>query len=457
VPKSSPSSSDDSSILIRGGTIVDPEAKKTERKGDLLIEGGKIAAIDSPGKIPSSRARETIDAKGAWVLPGLIDMHVHLREPGLEYKETIATGTQAAVAGGFTSVACMANTHPVNDTPHVTALIRERAKATAVSRVFIVGAVTKGLKGEELAEIGGMVDEGARALSDDGMPVMNSYLMRKAMDYAKAFGVTIISHAEDWNLVGQGAMNEGALSSALGLRGNPAAAEEIMVAREIALCRLTRCPVHIAHLSTKVAIEHVRRAKHDGLPVTAEASPHHLTLTEEELRSYDTNFKMAPPLRTEEDVEALREAVAEGVVDVIATDHAPHGLNDKMVEFDQAANGIIGLQTAVPLTLDLVHQGLIPLKRWVESLTLAPARLLGVDRALGLGSLRKGAAADITILDPKATWNLASDMILSKSKNSPFLDWELRGKVKTTLVGGKVVHSSGSHNSARSEARRSRS
>ncbi len=424
------------SLLIRGGTIVDPSAKKIERRGDILVEDGKIAAIEPPGKIPVSRAARVIDAQGAWVLPGLIDMHVHLREPGLEHKETIESGTRAAAAGGFTSVACMANTQPVNDTPHVTALIRERARSTAVVRVFPVGAVTKGLKGEELAEIGGMVDQGARALSDDGMPVMNSYLMRKAMDYAKAFGVTIISHAEDWNLVGQGAMNESALSSALGLRGNPAAAEEIMVAREIALSRLTRCPVHIAHLSTAVAIEHVRRAKEDGLPVTAEASPHHLTLCEDKLRSYDTNFKMAPPLRTEEDVEALQEAVATGLVDVIATDHAPHGLNDKMVEFDQAANGIIGLQTAVPLTLELVHKKIIPLKRWVESLTIAPARLLGVDH----GTLRRGAAADITILDPKATWNLGSDMILSKSKNTPFLDWKLRGKVRFTIVGGKVVY-----------------
>src|SRR4051794_31817074 len=270
-------------ILIRSGRIIDPY-NKHDAVGDLLIENGKIAAIDQPGKIPENRAQKVIDARGCYVLPGLIDIHVHLREPGLEYKETIETGTRAAVAGGFTSVACMANTQPVNDTPYVTAFIREKARASAANRVHVIGAVSKGLKGEELAEMGGMAAEGAIAFSDDGMPVMNSYLMRKAMDYAKAFGLPIISHAEDWNLVGQGAVNESALSNELGLRGNPAAAEEIMVAREIALCRLTRAPIHIAHISTEVALEHLRRAREAGLPVTAEASPHHLTLNEESVR-----------------------------------------------------------------------------------------------------------------------------------------------------------------------------
>jgi dihydroorotase len=422
-------------ILIKGGRIIDPSQDR-DGPGDLLIEDGKISALDAPGKIPAAKARRVIDAAGAWVLPGLIDIHVHLREPGLEYKETIATGTRAAAAGGFTSVACMANTQPVNDTPYVTAFIRERAKAQAACRVFPVGAVSKGLKGEELAEIGGMVAEGARALSDDGMPVMNSYLMRKAMDYAKAFGVPIISHAEDWNLVGQGVMNESSLCNELGLRGNPAAAEEILVAREIALCRLTRCPVHIAHLSTEVALEHVRRAREAGLPVTAEASPHHLTLTEEAVRGYDTNFKMAPPLRSERDVEALRKALAEGLVTVVATDHAPHGLVDKAVEFDQAANGILGLQTAVPVTLELVHQGIIPLKRWVEALTTGPARLLG----LPYGTLRRGQAADVTVLHPEAAWTLTEDRILSKSRNSPFLGHKLRGETLATIVDGAVAY-----------------
>ena len=428
----------ENSILIREGRILDPSSDR-DGLGDILIEDGKIKSIDKPGKIPAKVASRVLEAKGLWVLPGLIDIHVHLREPGLEYKETIESGTRAAIAGGFTSVACMANTHPVNDSPYVTAFIRERAKASAACRVFVVGAVSKGLKGEELAEIGGMVREGAVALSDDGMPVMNSYLMRKAMDYAKAFGVPIISHAEDWNLVGQGVMNEGALSNRLGLRGNPAAAEEIMVAREIALCRLTGSPIHIAHISTEVALEHVRRAKQDGLPVTAEASPHHLTLDERANETYDTNFKMAPPLRTERDVEALRKAVAEGLVDIIATDHAPHGMVDKSVEFDHAANGIIGLQTAVPLTLKLVHDGIVSEKRWVEAFTSKPAKLLKLPH----GSLRVGSIADVTLLDPKRAWTLNEDQILSKSKNSPFLGWKFKGKVMHTVLGGQEVFGSG--------------
>jgi dihydroorotase len=331
----------------------------------------------------------------------------------------------------------MANTMPVNDTPYVTAYIREKAKAVAACRVHIVGAVTKGLKGEELAEIGGMVQEGALAISDDGMPVMNSYLMRKAMDYAKAFGIPIISHAEDANLVGKGVMNESALSNELGLRGIPAAAEEIMIAREIALARLTRCPVHIQHISTAIGLEHIRRAKHDGLPVTAEASPHHLTLTEECVRTYDTAFKMSPPLRTEKDVEALREGVKTGLVDAIATDHAPHGLIDKAVEFGEASNGIIGLQTAVPITLELVHSGIVSLDRWVESLTAAPAKLL----KLSLGTLKVGAVADLTLLDPDREWSFTPEANLSKSPNSPFFGTKLRGKVLLTLVDGVAKYS----------------
>lgn len=421
--------------LIRGGRVIDP-SQGFDKEADVLLEDGKIVAVEKPGQIPAARAKTIIEAKGAWVLPGLIDIHVHLREPGLEYKETIETGTRAAVAGGFSAVACMANTQPVNDTPYTTAFIREKAKATAACRVFPIGAVTKGLKGEELAEIGGMVNEGARALSDDGMPVMNSYLMRKAMDYAKAFNVPIISHAEDWNLVGQGVMNESALSNELGLRGVPAAAEEIMVAREIALSRLTKCPVHIAHISTAVGLEHVRRAREDGLPVTAEASPHHLELTEEAVRGYHTNFKMAPPLRGEKDVEALRKGLAEGLVDVIATDHAPHGLIDKAVEFDQAANGIIGLQTAVPVTLKLVHDGIVSPLRWVESLSVKPAKLLN----LPLGTLRVGQDADVTILDPNDLWLLTEDLILSKSRNSPFLGWEMKGRILATIIAGRIAY-----------------
>jgi len=418
-------------ILFKNAHIVDP-SQRLNQEADVWIEEGRIRAIEKPGQIPARPGMRVIDARGKTLVPGLIDLHVHLREPGLEYKESIETGTRAAAAGGFSSIACMANTLPVNDTPYVTAYIREKAKSVAACRVHIVGAVTKGLRGEELAEIGGMVQEGAVAISDDGMPVMNSYLMRKAMDYAKAFGIPIISHAEDANLVGKGVMNESALSNELGLRGVPAAAEEIMIAREIALARVTRCPVHIQHISTAIGLEHIRRAKDDGLPITAEASPHHLTLTEECVRSYDTNFKMSPPLRTEKDVEALREGVKTGLIDAIATDHAPHGLIDKAVEFGEASNGIIGLQTAVPLTLKLVHDGIVSLDRWVESLTTAPARLL----KLPLGTLKVGAPADLTLLDLSREWTFSPDVNLSKSSNSPFFGWKLRGKVLLTLVDG---------------------
>jgi len=427
-----------SSVLVQGGRVIDP-SQNIDSSKDILIRNGKIAAIDDPGKIPAGKAEKTVDARGCWVTPGLIDMHVHFREPGLEYKETILTGSRAAIAGGFTSVACMANTHPVNDNPYVTAFIREKARAADLCRIFPIGAVTKGLKGEELAEIGGMLSEGAVALSDDGMPIMNSYLMRKAMDYVRSFGVPIISHAEDWNLVGQGVMNEGALSNELGLRGNPAAAEEIMVAREIALCRLTKAPVHIAHLSTEVAIEHVRRAKEAGLPVTAEASPHHLILTEAAVRSYDTNFKMAPPLRTERDVEALRQALREGVVDVMASDHAPHGAVDKVVEFDQAANGIIGLQSNVPITLKLFHEGILTPSQWVNAFSCGPAKLLRLD----LGSLKVGKDADITVVHADEEWKFERDDIESKSQNSPFIGWNMKGRVRATIVGGRVLYEGG--------------
>lgn len=424
------------SILIRNARIVDP-SQKMNQEGDLWIEDGKVRAIEKPGLIPVKAGMRVIEAKGIIAMPGLIDLHVHLREPGLEYKESIETGTLAAAAGGFSSIACMANTLPVNDTPYVTAYIREKAKAVAACRVHIVGAVTRGLKGEELAEIGGMVQEGALAISDDGMPVMNSYLMRKAMDYAKAFGIPVISHAEDANLVGKGVMNESALSNELGLRGIPAAAEEIMIAREIALVRLTKCPVHIQHISSAIGLEHIRRAKHDGLPITAEASPHHLTLTEECVRSYDTAYKMSPPLRTEKDVEALQDGVKSGLIDAIATDHAPHGVIDKAVEFSEASNGIIGLQTAVPVTFQLVNDGIVSLDRWVESLTLAPAKLLKIP----LGTLKVGAAADVTLLDPKREWTFSAEGNLSKSQNSPFLGSKLTGKVLLTLVDGVVKFS----------------
>lgn len=433
-------------VLIKNGIVVDP-SQSLDGAYDLLIEeaegraqDGKIIAIDQPGKIPERASdgapRRSVDAKGFWVVPGLIDLHVHFREPGHEYKETIETGSRAAVAGGFTSVACMANTHPVNDSPTVTAFIRERAKQNAVCRVFPIGALSKGLKGEELAEIGSMVAEGAIGISDDGMPVMNSYLMRKALLYADSFGVPVISHAEDANLVGQGVMNEGALSNSLGLRGNPAAAEEIMIARDVALARLTGAHVHIAHLSSALGLEHVRRAKEEGLRVTAEVSPHHLTLTEESLSTYDTHFKMAPPLRSERDVVALRKALAEGVIDFIASDHAPHGVVDKCVEFDLAACGIIGLQTSVPVTLSLFHSGVLTRSRWVEVLSTAAARSFHLPH----GTLAVGSSADLTMIDPNAEAVVTVGDLRSKSANSPFLNQKRKGRVVQTWVGGVKVY-----------------
>ncbi len=421
-------------LLIQGGRVIDPSSN-FDQDADILVENGVIAAIDKPGSFANTPGiAEILNAKGAWVMPGFIDIHVHLREPGFEYKETIETGTKAAVAGGFTSIACMANTQPVNDNAAVTSFIRERARQYGACRVYPIGAVTRGLKGTELAEIGGMVEEGVRALSDDGLPVMNSYVMRKAMDYAKAFAIPIISHAEDASLVGQGVMNESALSTELGLRGNPAAAEEIMVARDIALCRLTRCPVHFAHISTALAIDHIKRAKEAGLPITAEASPHHLTLTEENIRGYDTRFKVCPPLRSHEDMLAVRKALADGTLDLIASDHAPHGVIDKFVEFDQASNGLIGLQTTIPLTLFLVKEGQLSLSRWIESLTSKPAKLLG----LPLGTLKKGAPADITIIDPERKWIFTEERIVSKSRNSPYVGHSLQGEVVATVVEGKI-------------------
>jgi dihydroorotase len=323
----------------------------------------------------------------------------------------------------------------VNDLFYIIVYICEKSKG-ASARVFPIGAVTKGLRGEELASIGGMIAEGAVAISDDGMTVMNSYLMRKAMDYAKSFGIPIISHAEDTHLVGQGVMNEGPVSTELGLRGNPAAAEEIIVAREIALCRLTGARVHIAHLSTAVALEHVRRAKSDGLPITCEVTPHHLSLTDDAVRGYDTCCKMRPPLRSKADIEALIGGLADGTIDMIATDHAPHGEIDKEVEFDRAANGIIGLQTATAITYELVDRGRVPLERWVDALTARPAKLIGVPH----GTLKVGAAADVVVFDPKAEWKFDGAGNRSKSDNSPYLGRSFRGRVETTLLAGRTVY-----------------
>jgi len=428
-------------LVIRGGRVVDP-SQKLDAEKDILIENGKIKAVDQPGSFNSLAGVKFVEAKGKVIAPGFFDAHVHLREPGLEYKETIASGTRAAVLGGFSSVACMANTLPVNDSAITTRYILEKAREANQSRVFVIGAVTKGLKGEELADIGFMVEAGVRALSDDGMPIMNSALMRKAMEYASTFDIPIISHAEDLNLSHGAPMNEGAVSSLLGYRGNPAASEEIMVAREIALARLTGARVHIAHISTREGVELVKRAKEAGLNITAEVTPHHLMMNDRMLmncghtcdhRHDRADYKMAPPLRSLEHQEALLQALNDGVIDMVASDHAPHGCMDKETEFELAANGILGLQTTVPLMLELVHQKKLSLSRMVESLACAPSKLFSHHP-----SLRVGNDADITILDLDQKWKLTPAMLASKSSNSPFLGREFRGGAFATIVAGEV-------------------
>jgi dihydroorotase len=427
------------SILIQGGKVFDPSQGIRGEERDVLIVDGKIETLEIPGNLTSGNADETILAQNQWVFPGLIDMHVHLREPGLEYKETIASGTLAAVAGGFTSVACMANTLPVNDTAIITAFIKARAKENGHCRVFPIGAVTEGLNGEALSEIGGMVEEGAVAISDDGMPVMNSLVMRRAMEYAKNFQIPVISHAEDYHLAQGGIINEGKMSLELGLPGNPSAAEEILVAREIALCRLTGCSVHIAHVSSKLAVDLIRRAKAEGLPITAEVTPHHLILTDAAVKGYNTYCKMAPPLRSEEDRMAVLEALADGTIDVIATDHAPHAEVDKNQEFEKAPNGIIGIQTALSKTFELVQKEHLSPMRWIESLTQKPAEILNLPH----GSLKKGMAADFALFDPQALWNYEERTNLSKSLNSPHLGEKLQGLVTSTWIEGRRVYEQG--------------
>ena len=416
------------SYLIKNGRIIDPKNSRDE-VGDLLVIDGRIAGEEgTPADIVE------IDARGCWVVPGLIDMHVHLREPGEEYKEDIHTGTRAAAAGGFTGVACMPNTRPVNDNRAVTAMILEQA-VTASARVYPVAAISKGSKGKSLAEFGELRDAGAVAVSDDGLPVRDSQLMRRALEYASDFDLAVISHSEEPGL-SSGAMNEGDVSTRLGLKGIPTAAESIMVYREIALAEYTDKPVHIAHVSTAMSTELIRSAKKRGVRVTAETTPHYFTLTEEAVEGYNTNAKMNPPLRTEQDRQAICQGLADGTFDAIATDHAPHSILDKEVEFDAAANGIIGLETSLPLTLALVRGGVINEQQLVQLMSVQPAAILG----LAAGSLLAGADADVTIIDPGSEFYYTEDKILSKSKNSPFIGWKLQGRAVLTMVGGRITH-----------------
>jgi len=419
-------------LVVTGGRIVDPVAG-TVAAGDLLIEGDRIAALGAPNTL---QADHRIDAQGLLVMPGLIDMHVHLREPGYEYKETIATGVAAALAGGFTAVACMANTNPVNDSGAVTQFILDRAAAAGGARVHPIGAVSVGLEGKRLAEIGEMRRAGIVAVSDDGRPVMDADLMRRALEYSRMFGIPVIAHEEDCDLAGGGCMNEGVTALRLGLGGIPAAAEEIMVARDLALAELTGGRLHLAHVSTAGTVDLLRAGRARSVQVTAEVSPHHLFLTDEAVGDYDTNAKMAPPLRSRKDLEALRRALAEGTIDAIATDHAPHHHDEKETEFEHAANGVIGLETALPLALRLVAEGVLDLPALANRLSTAPARILGVPG----GTLEVGAPADVTVVDPERRWRVSARAFRSKSRNTPFEGWDMTGRAVVVIVGGRVVH-----------------
>jgi len=424
-----------STLLIKNGRVIDP-ASGVDAVQDVLIVDGLIAKLGRDLEAPEGA--QLIDARDKVVSPGLIDIHVHLREPGFEYRETVASGTRAAAAGGFTAVACMANTNPVNDNRSVTDYILAQARSEGAVRVYPIGAVTRGLKGEELAELAELAEAGCVAFSDDGKCVMNANLYRRAMEYTLPFGTPVISHAEDHHLARGGAMNEGVVSTELGLPASPAAAEDVMVARDILLAELTGAHVHIAHLSTAGAVRLVREAKARGVAVTAEVTPHHLLLTEEAVRTFDPNTKMAPPLRTKRDVESLLEALADGTIDCIATDHAPHALSEKEGEFDQAAFGIVGLETAVALLLDrLVRAGRLSLPLLVARLSSEPARVLGLPG----GRLVAGAPGDVTILDLAGERTLDPSRFLSRSRNTPFGGWAVTGGPWMTIVNGATVWS----------------
>jgi dihydroorotase len=425
------------SLLISGGRIIDP-CQGIDMIGDLLIVEGKVTWVGAPGSAPSQRGYGVLPARGMVVSPGFIDLHCHLREPGFEEKETVATGTRAAARGGFTTVCCMPNTHPPIDTAATVEYIKNKAIKEGVVQVFPIGCITKGQRGEELVEMEGLAEAGVVAFSDDGKPVANSQLMHRALEYSRLCDLPIIDHCEDTSLTEGGVMNEGSLAVKLGLRGMPAAAEATIVDRDIALAQLAHARLHIAHVSTAASVELIRRAKENHLNVTAEVTPHHLTLTEERLIGYDTNAKVNPPLRTEKDRETLLQGLREGVIDAIATDHAPHTLQDKAGEFDLAAFGISGLETALGVLLGLVHQGKLDLLTLVSKLTAEPARVLPFPQ--DLGTLKVGAPGDVTIFDPAVEWVVNPDLFASKGKNNPWSGCPLKGKVMATVVGGEVVY-----------------
>ena len=421
------------SVIIKNGRIIDPG--RINGPADVLIENGTIAAVGPGLKAPAGTT--VIDATGKWVLPGFVDLHVISGEPGCEYKETIATGAAAAVAGGFTSVCCMPNTQPVNDNQSITEFILDKAKAAGLANVFPIGAITKGSEGKELAGFGDLRAAGCVAVSDDGKPVMNAMVMRRALEYARAFDLPVVDHCECRHLSEGGCMHEGQVATEMGLHGIPSASEDVMVARNLALAELTGGRLHLAHLSTAGSVRMVREAKARGIRVTAEACPHHFLLTEEAVREFNTNAKMNPPLRSRKDVEAIKAGLKDGTIDVIATDHAPHAPFEKEREFDSAPFGIVGLETAWGLALVLAEEGVLTVEQVVSALTIQPARAFG----LAKGTLAVGADADVAIVDPEAQWIVDPGQFKSKGRNTPFAGWKLKGRVVSTLVGGRVVHS----------------
>ncbi len=420
-------------LLIKGGRVIDP-SQNMDGNFDVLVKNGLVAEIGSGLAAPAGV--ETIDASGKYVVPGLIDMHVHLRDPGLEYKEDIVSGTRAAAAGGFTSVCCMPNTKPVIDNKAIACYIINKARTEGFCNVFPIGSITYGLSGDRMSEMGELKEAGCVAVSDDGKPVNNCELMMRSLQYAAGIGIMVISHAEELELVGAGVMNEGYTSTELGLKGIPRVAEDIATAREVMLAEYTNSPVHIAHVSTSGAVRIIREAKARGVRVTCETAPHYFTLTDDAVRGYNTNAKMNPPLREAGDVAAIKVGLKDGTIDAIATDHAPHHLDEKDVEFNEATNGIIGLETSLPLSLKLVEDGVLTVNQLVEKMSCNPSNILN----LGRGTIKAGAVADITLIDPAAEWAVEKDKLASKSKNSPFLGWKLKGAASATILAGKIVN-----------------
>ncbi|MGI9553412.1 MAG: dihydroorotase [Thermodesulfobacteriota bacterium] len=423
-------------ILIKNGRVIDP-ANNINRVKNILIDKDRIKSYPKNIKsLEQKRDVKVIDARKMVVVPGLVDIHVHLREPGYEHKETIKTGTLSAAAGGFTSIACMPNTHPINDNASVTDYILLKARTEGVVNVFPIGAITKNEEGVELAEIGEMYEAGCIGISDDGMPVVNSNLMRRAMEYVRSFNIPVLSHSEDTYLSDNGVMNEGKYSTLLGLRGIPNASEEVMIARDIHLSELTGTHLHICHVSAEGSVRIVKAAKKRGVKVTAEATPHHFLLSDEEVLNYNTNAKMNPPLRSKKDVKAIQKGLKDGTIDIIATDHAPHSADEKNVEFEKAPFGIVGLETALPLSLTLRDSKILTLNEIIEKLTILPSRIINIDR----GTLGKNKVADVTIFDPNEKFTIDKNKFHSMGKNTPFDNWKLKGKVKHTIVSGKIVY-----------------